>query len=207
MFKSAANRESVGVKNFLQDKGLPNSILRWLGNLFDVRFQNPSLLFVIGDGILECYTKVVRPCNNLQHAYKYECLDQCPQENFDALDCCTRPSLNQERRQLGKISQSSGWTPLYKQVRRVLQEWREDPMSILEERTVFGHEAEWDKCWAALTDILVQDKEDENNLMTTLVDATVSVMNKQLSSKLPGGDSWDPSPEMEEAAESCSANQ
>ena len=40
--------------------------------------------------------------------------------------------------------------------------------------------------------------------MTALVDGVVLVMGRQLSTQLPGGGIWGPSPEMEEAAESCS---
>ena len=55
IFNNAANGDTEGIKAFLQEKGLPSSMPRWVGNRFNIMFQNASILFLIGDGILEYF--------------------------------------------------------------------------------------------------------------------------------------------------------
>ena len=84
-----------------------------------------------------------------------------------------------------------------------METWKADPVRILEGRTVFNHEVDRDRCWDSLAKVPEQE-EEVCNLLTKLLHSMITVMDRQLSPQLPGGEFWDRGADLEEAAMSCS---
>lgn len=187
LFNNAASGDNVALKTYLADKGLPSSLPRWVGNRFNILFSNACILFCSGDGILEYFTKVARPQNSLQQAF-INAWSNTPRTALRCLGLLFKCFLEPWKAMVGRDIPILEMNALFEEARSTLQRWENEPLEIVHGRTVFGKVVTQDSCWALLTKMADSEQEQVGYLLSKLIGGIIGVMNRQLSTQLPGGE-------------------
>ena len=197
------NNFSTSDNDDLQKKTL---FPRFVGNRFHVYFLDAGLVYLYCDHLVSFLSKVHGSTNNLQTSV------------FNAL---SSDKLKPQLRVLGLVGKyiTGPWMRIFKtdqsilDMNQVFQDAKvnienliDNPASILSgtAASVFNSAPVIkDNVFLKLTQ--AGPCETASYLIVHLLRAVLGVMNRQLSSQLPGGKFWDPSSELKSEAKSCSA--
>ena len=95
----------------------------------------------------------------------------------------------------------------YATAKQCLKRWIEDPRGILQEqKTIFQDNIHPNEVGKALFNVPLEEQQQVLAILQALTISILDVINRQLSTQLPGGEFWDPSPELQEASSSCVAH-
>ena len=181
-------------------KKLPRETSRGGG---DILFWNSAILLGIGEGIMEYFTKVARPQNELQRAF-INAWANCPHIHLRCLGILHKCFSGPWMAVIGSKESILELNDVYQEVYSRLHEWQEDPRKMLDGHTAFGEVINDDAQWRNLKDITEKDTPEVNRVLSLLVGGLKEVMTRQLGSQLPGGEFWGPSEKLRQESRSCS---
>ena len=204
LFNNPASGDPNALRSYLADKGLPCSLPRWVGNRFNILFQNASILLQIGDTIVDFFSKVQKPQNDLQRAFvkAWSVHQKCHLRSLTLLHkTLTAPWMEEVSKETPILQMNEK----FQLAHSTLQMWQQQPQSSLSGKTAFGGQIKKDATWELLHGSCDADKTAMLELYVQLIKGILDVIDRQLASQLPGGEFWEPDAETISAARSCTA--
>lgn len=197
--------------NYLRSTGFQtrkeNPFQRWVGSKFNILFESAKTAYVYSPSILQFLSKVSQSRNPV---------------SVSILNFLKGAECNRELKCLGVIEVyfTGPWERLAKNedltildvneylnnAVQQLQQWIETPKPLLTShgQNCFGQDIDLTERF--IKTIHQEEHDDETAaLLSSLLQAIMDVIKRQLSSQLPGGEFWNPSQQMREETKSCSA--
>lgn len=191
------------LRNFLRSCGHDGKFLRWVGNKFNILFNNAYSAFLYKDYILTFLTKVKESQNRASLAVANMLKGQDCDVQLRCLGIISIFITGPWEREAMKDNNILDTNNLVRQADIRLKEWIEDPTPLLIGHTsnCFGDEI--NECKICLTEREIDQHAIE--IMQHLLQAISAVIERQLSDHLPGGKFWEPSNSLRKVAQSCSS--
>lgn len=181
--------------------------LRWVGNKFNILFRNATYTYLYTPYIITFLTKYKKSPNLAARAVFYMLESGACNEAFKCLATIDKYITGPWMSVAGKESQILNTNEHFNTARMNIQAWIEDPLPILTGRgdDCFGREIKTHQLFTERVSEEGEPQESAVRLMQKLLDAILTIINRQLQDQLPGGIFWEPSQAVKDASKSCNA--
>ena len=182
LFNNPASGDPNALRSYLADKGLPYSLPRWVGNRLNILFQNASILLQIGDTIVDFFSKVQKPQNDLQRAFvnAWSVHQKCNLRSLTLLHkTLTAPWMEEVSKETPILQMNEK----FQLAHSTLQMWQQQPQSSLSGETAFGGQIKKDATWELLHGSCDADKTAMLELYVQLIKGILDVIDRQLASQ------------------------